>query len=205
LHLAAVSSDDVLYDLGCGDGRVCLEALVQHQCRHCVGVEIELDLVNRFQELIAKLPTTHVRDNVLLPSLLQQSSTTPTTAPRIFAVHADLRDVLSALLKQLGANKSPKEQIPEATITKPPPLQKLPIPTVIFMYLLPESVAQLEPSLISLLQQIPHLRIVMNTWGLTTLPASQTVQVWEDDSIGVSSQVLIYDQSSLNNGEHIQT
>lgn len=57
--------------------------------------------------------------------------------------------------------------------------------------------AELEPNIISLLQRIPRLRLVMNTWGFASLPASPTVQVLEDDAAGVTSQILIYDRQSL--------
>eukprot|EP00559_Dactyliosolen_fragilissimus_P004144 CAMPEP_0184864284 /NCGR_PEP_ID=MMETSP0580-20130426/14410_1 /TAXON_ID=1118495 /ORGANISM="Dactyliosolen fragilissimus" /LENGTH=157 /DNA_ID=CAMNT_0027362999 /DNA_START=16 /DNA_END=489 /DNA_ORIENTATION=+ len=51
-------NQEVLYDLGCGDGRVCLEAYWKLAGRkiQCVGIEIEEDLVERFKYLIAKLP-----------------------------------------------------------------------------------------------------------------------------------------------------
>ncbi|KAI2489463.1 Mycolic acid cyclopropane synthetase [Fragilaria crotonensis] len=52
LEFASVSETDVLYDLGCGDGRVCLEALVHGRAQYCVGVEVEQDLMERFQHLI---------------------------------------------------------------------------------------------------------------------------------------------------------
>lgn len=205
-----------MYDFGCGDGRVCLEALVNYQCRHCVGVEIELDLVERFRHLVA----TTLPPYILLPTIPNEPSTTPSkqqqasyaTVPRIFALHSDLRDVLSALLEQLiTSDKKADEDKPVsetttdtttlATKTATNPLfQNLPIPTVIFLYLLPEAIAELEPNLISLLQHIPCLRLVMNTWGLTSVPAWQTVQVLEDDAAGVTSQILIYNRRSLHNG-----
>jgi cyclopropane fatty-acyl-phospholipid synthase-like methyltransferase len=40
IALANLSSDDVLYDLGCGDGRICMAASLKHNVR-TVGVEIE--------------------------------------------------------------------------------------------------------------------------------------------------------------------
>jgi len=48
-----VNSEDVVYDFGCGDGRIriLLEALVQKDCRFCLGVEIEKDLVDKANSL----------------------------------------------------------------------------------------------------------------------------------------------------------
>ncbi|KAL6051563.1 Class I SAM-dependent methyltransferase [Balamuthia mandrillaris] len=40
LKLAQVTRDDVVYDLGCGDGRLCIAAALKYGCR-AVGVEIE--------------------------------------------------------------------------------------------------------------------------------------------------------------------
>eukprot|EP00753_Platysulcus_tardus_P006949 PLAT14719.1.p1 GENE.PLAT14719.1~~PLAT14719.1.p1 ORF type:complete len:205 (+),score=75.16 PLAT14719.1:186-800(+) len=43
MELAAVGEDDVFYDLGCGDGRLCLEAAKRGA--RAIGIEIEEDLV----------------------------------------------------------------------------------------------------------------------------------------------------------------
>jgi precorrin-6B methylase 2 len=45
LAKAGVGEDDVLYDLGSGDGRIVIEAARQRGCR-AVGIEIDADLVN---------------------------------------------------------------------------------------------------------------------------------------------------------------
>lgn len=44
LSTANVGKDDIVYDLGSGDGRIVIEAARQHQCR-AVGLEIDRDLV----------------------------------------------------------------------------------------------------------------------------------------------------------------
>ncbi|KAL4160383.1 hypothetical protein PRNP1_000953 [Phytophthora ramorum] len=48
LDLLALSSDDVLFDLGCGDARILVHAAEQTGAR-CVGVEYNEDLVKRAQ------------------------------------------------------------------------------------------------------------------------------------------------------------
>jgi len=44
LSLAEVQKGDVLYDLGCGDGRILLAAALEYGAR-CIGIEIREDLV----------------------------------------------------------------------------------------------------------------------------------------------------------------
>ena len=46
LDLAAVGPSDVVYDLGCGDGRIVISAARDRGARG-VGVEIDADLVDR--------------------------------------------------------------------------------------------------------------------------------------------------------------
>jgi len=48
LEAANVGKDDLLYDLGSGDGRILIEAAKKHGCR-AVGLEIDRDLVNLSQ------------------------------------------------------------------------------------------------------------------------------------------------------------
>jgi cyclopropane fatty-acyl-phospholipid synthase-like methyltransferase len=52
LKFGNVSSSDVVYDLGCGDGRFLLQAALDYKARG-VGVEIEPDLVAAFEEAVA--------------------------------------------------------------------------------------------------------------------------------------------------------
>ncbi|ETK72442.1 hypothetical protein F441_20898 [Phytophthora nicotianae CJ01A1] len=52
VEIARVTPDDVLFDLGCGDGRICIEAAKRYGAR-ARGVEIEDFLIKRFRELIA--------------------------------------------------------------------------------------------------------------------------------------------------------
>lgn len=54
LELAKVTSDDVVYDLGSGDGRIVITA-AQKYCAHAVGVEINPDLYRQSSERIKEL------------------------------------------------------------------------------------------------------------------------------------------------------
>jgi len=51
LELAKVGKDDVVYDLGSGDGRIVIEAAKKYGCR-AVGLEIDHDLVKLSQERV---------------------------------------------------------------------------------------------------------------------------------------------------------
>ncbi|RLN60141.1 hypothetical protein BBP00_00006139 [Phytophthora kernoviae] len=51
VEIARVTPDDVVVDLGCGDGRICIEAAKRFGAR-ARGVEIEEFLIKRFRELI---------------------------------------------------------------------------------------------------------------------------------------------------------
>lgn len=48
LQLAEVHSKDTVYDLGCGDGRICIQSSRKYNCKS-VGCEIEDKLVQKFQ------------------------------------------------------------------------------------------------------------------------------------------------------------
>ena len=52
LTLARVTKDDVIYDLGCGDGRIVVAAARRYGCR-AVGCEIVPNLVRRAREAVA--------------------------------------------------------------------------------------------------------------------------------------------------------
>mmetsp|Transcript_38457 Transcript_38457/g.48549 ORF Transcript_38457/g.48549 Transcript_38457/m.48549 type:complete len:188 (+) Transcript_38457:103-666(+) len=54
LRLANLNEGDFLFDLGCGDGRICIAATENYGVRSC-GVEIEEMLASRFRENVEKL------------------------------------------------------------------------------------------------------------------------------------------------------
>lgn len=53
LEFAELTENDVLFDLGCGDGRICIAASEKFGIRSC-GVEIEEVLVERFKTKLAE-------------------------------------------------------------------------------------------------------------------------------------------------------
>src|SRR5262249_21009267 len=59
--LAKVAEDDVVYDLGCGDGRMVITAVKQFGAKRGVGVDIDQDLVRKSK---AKAAEARVADKV---------------------------------------------------------------------------------------------------------------------------------------------
>lgn len=53
LELAAVKKDDVVYDLGCGDGRIVVAAAKKHGC-HAIGFDIDPKRVKESRDNITK-------------------------------------------------------------------------------------------------------------------------------------------------------
>ena len=207
LELAELSSKDVLYDLGCGDGRVCLEAFFHendvHQnseecdnqlsftkCRHCVGVEIEYDLIERFRFLIDQ-------SNERMKEFKLKDITTMTNSSRsILALHKDLCQVLDTLI-DLYANESvirTKDEILKNDAKDSNSKGKLPKPTIISIYLLPESIEQIQPKLVKLMKHIPELKIVCNSWGLKGMTAAKTLEAIDQN---YSATITLYDHNSL--------
>ena len=172
LEFAEVSSKDTVYDLGCGDGRVCIEAFARHGCVS-VGVEVEDDLVDRAKCLISKLPQSSV------------------PAPKI--VKDDLRRVLKMLVhlvkKRDSDDENGKSSFEGLGLC-------LPLPTVIIMYLLPAALREIEGDLVILLKELPmDLRIVCNTWGLASLKPVKREDFREES--GSITSALLYTKESL--------
>mmetsp|Transcript_36060 Transcript_36060/g.55379 ORF Transcript_36060/g.55379 Transcript_36060/m.55379 type:complete len:241 (-) Transcript_36060:793-1515(-) len=178
LSFASVNKDDVLYDLGCGDGRVCLEAHAKYQCSWVVGVDIEVDLIERFNTLRLQLPNPE----------------------NIFAVHDDLRNVLSKLLAkatEIHGTKVGKEEenlVSSGTSKE----SNLPLPTIIILYLLPEAISEIEDDLIALLRMIPAMRILCNTWGLSKAKPTSFAEAEIENEDGLSNiSMRLYTEESL--------
>jgi SAM-dependent methyltransferase len=178
LEFAQVCSTDVLYDLGCGDGRVCLEAFSRHGCK-TVGVEVEEDLVERARELASRIKT---KSDAETASNGQSAVDNDTGAHPQF-VQADLRDVLDTLIQQ--ATQTDKETSNSSS---------LPMPTVIILYLLPDSLESLQ-SLFERLVQSTRVRVVCNTWGFADLVPVQKASIKQDSGIPVD--VYMYTCESI--------
>jgi hypothetical protein len=167
LDFASVTSEDTLYDLGCGDGRVCLEAFQIYKCR-TVGIEVEEDLVQRAEHLISKLDIDC--QSAVLPRVVQQ----------------DLRETLRELIEL--ANQCAGEGGAGDDDDPQPQKHELPLPTIIVLYLLPEAIAVIQEFLVELLSH--NVRIVCNTWGLKGVEIAKKVQLPE--SGGAITPLYLY-------------
>lgn len=177
LRLADVCCDDVVYDLGCGDGRVCLEAWHLYQCK-TIGIEVEQDLVDRARLLISRISnSTSSRKNL----------------PRVYQM--DLRQALDCLVKQAKDGRA--AQGDAITTSDGDTNLDLPLPTVIILYLLPEALSEIEPQLSDLLRSLPNCRIACNSWGLPSWNPVKAGEVKEESAAGVSNSVFVYTQQSL--------
>jgi predicted RNA methylase len=54
LEIARVSTDDVLFDLGSGDGRILITAVREFKVKKAIGIEIREDLVNEARTQIRR-------------------------------------------------------------------------------------------------------------------------------------------------------
>jgi hypothetical protein len=181
LEFLSLKETDVLYDFGCGDGRICLEAFFTKHIRAAIGVEVEDDLIQRFQHLIDTHTTQNTNDSERF----------------ICAIEQDLRTVLLTLIDQCKEKEEnrPEEGTASATTRQQYLLEKkLTMPTVIVLYLLPEALAEIEPFLIELLEMLPDLKILCNTWGLPSLQPTSTKHVTDYEN---STILQCYTQGSL--------
>lgn len=155
LHITA---HDVVYDLGCGDGRVCLEAWYIYHCR-AIGVEVEGALVARAEQLLTAASAAH----------------------KVQVHEMDLRSVFQ---KWFGA--SPQDD----------GRGEFPLPTIVFLYLLPEALLEMEAQLAQLLVQVPHCRLVCNTWGIPHWKPVQEETIVE--ASGVYTTFFVYTHQSIS-------
>jgi hypothetical protein len=143
LEFANITKNDKVFDLGCGDGRICALASKMYGCRSC-GAEIEENLVRKFRSNIeTNLSADHEKGLV--------------------SVYAgDLREL----------------DVSDATI--------------IILYLLPESIAEITSSIL-----VPALMrgavLICNTWGPHALTPIDQIVVGPYNNV----KVLKYDKTSV--------
>ncbi len=63
LRLAQVNSDDVVYDLGCGDGRILIKAMEEFGVKKAVGYEARVDI---YETSIQNIQKHNLQDKVRL-------------------------------------------------------------------------------------------------------------------------------------------
>jgi len=140
LSLAELNSESVLFDLGCGDGRICIQASATYHCKS-LGCEIEPRLVEKFRAMVSRRGLVDL----------------------VTVVHDDLLrlDLSSA--------------------------------SVIVLYLLPEAIKLMTPSLEKFLRERDDSVIVCNTWG----PRDWTPEVKISCGFCNNVTLLKYNKSSL--------
>lgn len=128
---APSNSSHVLFDLGCGDARVLIQAVQDFPHVRCVGLELDPVFVQRACDRIATLPA-HVQD-------------------RIDIRQADLTDASLWESRQDSNNSSGNDDDGRS----PLPINQLTLmddATCIYIYLLPQGIVQLLPFLRRLVQ-----------------------------------------------------
>jgi len=95
--MAKVTSTDVVYDLGCGDGRIPITAAQKYGAR-AVGIEIEPRLIRESQDNAAK---AHVADRVWFVNQdLFETDLSPATVVAMY-LHPRMLQQLMPKLKRL--------------------------------------------------------------------------------------------------------
>mmetsp|Transcript_30361 Transcript_30361/g.29007 ORF Transcript_30361/g.29007 Transcript_30361/m.29007 type:complete len:178 (-) Transcript_30361:298-831(-) len=102
LQIEKLSEGSILYDLGCGDGRVLVEACKMNGLLRAIGVEYDLSLYIRAAENIRKngfdSRAIVIHDNVLNISFKDAS------AIFVYLVPEGIKAILEVLLEALGKN-----------------------------------------------------------------------------------------------------
>ena len=122
IALMELTADDILFDLGCGDGRLLIRAVSQVEGIRCVGVEIDPVFADRGKKAVAELPA-QVQERIQIRC----------------------EDVT----KVLNASNSRSEGTTDASTATTGRLEDISIEdaTVIYLYLLPRGLLQIKPLL----------------------------------------------------------
>uniref|UniRef100_A0A7S3JYL2 Methyltransferase domain-containing protein n=1 Tax=Aureoumbra lagunensis TaxID=44058 RepID=A0A7S3JYL2_9STRA len=101
LDLLELQSDDVVYDIGCGDGRFVVEAALRSGA-HCVGIEIE---EKRAEEARQRVKKANVEDLVQIrcENALTMSTLSEATAVYLYLVPRGLRLLLPELIQNYAS------------------------------------------------------------------------------------------------------
>jgi hypothetical protein len=152
IDLLALDSDDVLFDLGCGDARLLVAAAQQIQGLRCIGIDMDPMFVQRAIESVRVLPATVAQRIHIRHENLMDPQTTTTTATHRLVFEND-------------------DNIGRETTCRNLTLQE--DATAIYLYLLPNGLVRIKPLLDVIIQrrrlQRKRLRVVtymfrMNGW-----------------------------------------
>uniref|UniRef100_A0A7S2ETP9 Methyltransferase domain-containing protein n=1 Tax=Trieres chinensis TaxID=1514140 RepID=A0A7S2ETP9_TRICV len=132
IRLLELTEDDVLFDLGCGDGRFLLTAAGRVRGLRCVGVEYDDKFVDRAREALS---STFMDFNVGGKDGNHKSPTD--IAERVEIRHGDVIDELRASCNaSISSNLTVRDDA-----------------TAIFVYLVPNGLVKIRPLLESIMRQ----------------------------------------------------
>ena len=101
LDLTAANSATVLYDLGCGDGRICCEAAKRFKCRS-IGCEIEPFLVARFRQHVARIKDRRTADMIsIVEGDLRDLSLEDATVILLYLLPESVEEIKPKLIEAL--------------------------------------------------------------------------------------------------------
>ena len=100
IEFAKPTSNDVLCDLGCGDGRICIEASKRHGCRS-IGIEIEEKLIDKFKIRISK-EVPEIQSNVsILHKDLREVDLSAVTILVMYLLQESIEEIKPLLFEAL--------------------------------------------------------------------------------------------------------
>jgi SAM-dependent methyltransferase len=101
LDLAAANDNSVLYDLGCGDGRICCEAAKRFSCRS-VGCEIEPHLTERFRQHVSRIKDRRIADMIsIVEGDLRDLSLEDATVISLYLLPESVEEIKPKLIEAL--------------------------------------------------------------------------------------------------------
>ena len=158
LELLQLQEADVLFDLGCGDGRLLCTAVEKHPGLRCVGIEIDPVFVERAQERIQQLPSAEMQARI----------------------DVRLEDALKVMEEEDGAQDSNSPDTKEHCNSHRPlsELTLLDDASALYLFIVPKGIQKLMPILLRLvearIQQNRPFRILsymfkIHEWEPTTI------------------------------------
>ena len=134
LDILDLKSDDVVFDIGCGDGRFLIEAVKHYEGLRCIGIEIDDVFVRRARRTIA-------------------ADLSPHESSRIEIRH---EDALQLLVDGDAHCENDKQSDATTTTTTTKQLSELTLlddATVLYLFVLPKGIVKLTPLLIEMVKR----------------------------------------------------
>jgi hypothetical protein len=176
LALLHLSNDDILFDLGAGDGRLLIKAVQLFDNIRCIGIEIDPKLVDRAKALI-------------------ESSLTPEQQKRI---QMRLGDALEHAVQ--GQEAECQQQQHDANITNNNSnnnqcnnLSLLDDATCVYLFLLPKGLVHVQALLERIVQQRRSLRVVTYMFQLRATGGALWKPTTVDRNTKAASPVYLYE------------